>query len=81
MKTETIKKCKTCERKLPVKATGPWCHTCVLMILALLAMNQKTVAAIVSETEVIRQQLREAKAEGRPASSTDVPGPYWGLEL
>jgi len=47
----------------------------------LLSINQKLLADAVETVERIRQQLREAKAAGKNPDATEVPGPYWGLEL
>ncbi len=76
-----MKKCKLCKRTFSKDAKGPWCHACVNRILMLLSINQKLLADAVETVERIRQQLREAKAAGKNPDATEVPGPYWGLEL
>ena len=75
------KKCAICGVNFPKKAHGPWCHACVTSILGLLATNQYVVEKLIDTVERLRNQLRKAKAEGKTPADTDVPGPYWGLEL
>lgn len=76
-----MKKCAICETEFDDKATGPWCHPCVGDILNFLRMSSSKVAALYETVERIRQQLRDAKKTGLAASTTEVPGPYWGLDL
>ena len=76
-----MKKCKTCGVKFPKAATGPWCHSCVTLILWFLGMKSETMKLLVRTAEKLKTQLRKAKAEGKSVKTTDVPGPYWGLEL
>lgn len=76
-----MKKCKMCEREFEKSAKGPWCHGCVTLILTLLKTKQTRVTVLVETVERIRDQLRKAKAAGQPTSVTEIPGPYWGLDL
>jgi hypothetical protein len=47
----------------------------------MLSIRGSQLKTLVDEVEKIRGQLREAKAAGRSVNTTEVPGPYWGLEF
>jgi hypothetical protein len=76
-----MKNCKVCDLEFSSEAMGPWCHGCVGYILSFLGMPSAKLARLTGTAEVLRQQLRDAKAAGKTPDDTDVPGPYWGLEL
>ena len=52
------------------------------LILWFLGMKSETVKSLVRTVEKLKTQARKAKARGRDnLETTDIPGPYWGLEL
>lgn len=76
-----MKDCKLCGNEFDKDAHGPWCHACVMRILTLLAISQLLVVSTVELVETLRNQAREAVKEGRGVETTEIPGPFWGLNL
>ncbi len=82
MEGRETKICLICEIDFEKNAKGPWCHSCVADIIGHLHMDIPTEQRLLETVTRLRQQVTEAKARGdADLSATEVPGPYWGLEL